>query len=121
MGGEGVVTVFVDAENVRRSRWPNVTREELVGLCRDWAEAERCRVVVVFDGRPPEVDPGPGCELVGSNGGSADDTIVREAQARARLGPVWVATSDRGLRARLVGVQRLVGGGSFLAELLRQG
>jgi hypothetical protein len=46
--GDGTrVTVLVDAENVRRSRWPNLSREELVECSRAWLrrragrEAER--------------------------------------------------------------------------------
>ena len=54
-------TVLVDAENVRRSRWPNLSREELVSRARDWARANDKELVIVFDGRPPEraLDVGP--------------------------------------------------------------
>ena len=34
-----VALVVVDAENVRRSRWPNLSREELVDRARAWATA----------------------------------------------------------------------------------
>jgi hypothetical protein len=113
-----VATVLVDAENVRRSRWPNASREELVRLCRDWAAGEGHRVVIVFDGRIPAVDAGPACELVGSGAESADDVLVREARERAGGGEIWLATSDRALReAAAPYVGTLVGGGSFLRAL----
>jgi hypothetical protein len=44
------VTVLVDANNVRRSVWPNVSGEELVERCRAWARAHGYEVVPVFDG-----------------------------------------------------------------------
>jgi len=39
----------VDAQNVRRSTWPNITAEELVELLTQWATAEGVRAVAVFD------------------------------------------------------------------------
>jgi len=33
-----VALVLVDAENVRRSQWPNISEEELVELVREWAK-----------------------------------------------------------------------------------
>ena len=44
--------VVVDAENVRRSTWPNLSKEELVERCRAWANDEGMRLLVVFDGSP---------------------------------------------------------------------
>ncbi len=38
-------TIVVDAENVRRSVWPNVSREKLVSLCGRLA-VERLDLVV---------------------------------------------------------------------------
>jgi len=102
--------VVVDAENVRRSRWPNLSREELVERARGWAEREGHDLRIVFDGAAPEQAP----DLVDSP--YADDEIVRQAGALA--GPVWVVTSDRGLRARLGPVDRFVGGGEFLSQAL---
>jgi hypothetical protein len=32
-----VALVVVDAENVRRSRWPNISRQQLVERAREWA------------------------------------------------------------------------------------
>ena len=49
--GEPVPVVFVDAENVRRSAWPNVSREELVRLVVEWAEREGVDARVVFERR----------------------------------------------------------------------
>ena len=43
-------TVFVDAENVRRSLWPNIPRAELRDLVGRWAEREGVDARVVFEG-----------------------------------------------------------------------
>jgi hypothetical protein len=108
-----VVTVIVDGENVRRSVWPNIGDEQLVGLVRDWAEREGVTPLVVFDGRAPvEAD-----DVVGTGRESADDWIVREADAYA---PYWLVTSDRELRARVGSrPERVIGGGSFAREIRR--
>ncbi len=96
--------VLVDGENVRRSRWPNLSREELVELVTAWAESQGLDARVVFDGRPP---------LAATQ--IADDWIAREAGALDRY---WLVTSDRGLRARAGGrAERVIGGGAFLSEL----
>ena len=110
---------LVDAENVRRSQWPNVTREELVGLVRAWAEATGARALVVFDGRPPAVDAGASVVVVGTPGESADDRLARDAERLARTGRAYrLVTSDRGLRARAGrGAFDVVGGGTFLRTL----
>jgi hypothetical protein len=101
-----VALVVVDAENVRRSLWPNLTREELVERARAWAAREGHELVVVFDGPPPEESP----DLVGS--AHADDEFA--ARAAAAAAPVWVVTSDRELRRRVErGADRVLGGGSF--------
>ena len=102
--------VVVDAENVRRSLWPNMPPEELVSRVRRWVEAEGHRPLVVFDGRAPEDAP----DLVSTGRETADDWIAREAPALER--PWWLVTSDRGLRAR-VEPDRFVGGCSFAREL----
>jgi hypothetical protein len=108
-----VVTVIVDGENVRRSVWPNIGDEQLVELVREWAERQGVAPLVVFDGRPPvEAD-----DVVGTGRESADDWIVREADAYS---PYWLVTSDRELRARVGGgPERVVGGGSFAREIRR--
>jgi hypothetical protein len=87
--------VLVDAENVRRSRWPNVAREELERRVRDWAAREGHEAIVVLEGAE-----------------SADDWIARQD------GPYWLVTSDRELRRRCGDrAVRITGGGAFLTEL----
>jgi hypothetical protein len=105
--------VFIDAENVRRSIWPNVEREELVPLAERWSKENGLPVRVVFDGRAP-------ARAIGTAGENADDLIAREADELAARGePYWLVTSDRGLRARAAeGAERVVGGGAFVRELL---
>ena len=97
--------VLVDAENVRRSRWPNLSGNELVERCREWAGREGVEVEVVFE--PPS--------------GTADDVIAERARTFAAAGsPYWLVTSDRGLRDRAGrAAARVVGGGAFVADLLR--
>jgi hypothetical protein len=98
----------VDAENVRRSTWPNVSKTELVELSRAWALREGAELLVVFDGDPPEQAP----DLLGSGRHSADDVIADLA------GPFVLVTSDRALRDRVgANAERVVGGGSFLQEV----
>jgi hypothetical protein len=105
-----VPLVIVDAENVRRSLWPNLSSKELAARARAWAARKGHDLLIVFDGPAPENAP----DLVGSR--YADDEIMRLADETD--GPLWVVTSDRGLRARLAGhVDRLVGGGTFARHL----
>ncbi len=94
-----MATVLVDAENVRRSLWPNIPKDELVDLCEAWGEEESHRVIVVWEENE-----------------SADDRIAR---AVVELDPpVWVVTSDRELRERVkTYAERILGGGSFAREL----
>ena len=100
--------VVVDAENVRRSTWPNLPKEELVARARAWAAREDADLLVVFDGDPPAVAP----DLLGSGRRSADDVIA------SLDGPFTLVTSDRGLRDRAEDkAERVIGGGSFLREL----
>jgi hypothetical protein len=91
--------LFVDAENVRRSVWPNIPRDELVRLVEGWAKQQGVEPVVVFEGAE-----------------TADDRIAREASELD--GPYWLVTSDRGLRDRAAArAERVIGGGSFAREL----
>ncbi len=96
-----MATVLVDAENVRRSLWPNMPREELDQRSEDWGEHEGHDVQVVWEGDE-----------------SGDDQIARlvtELEA-----PVWVVSSDRELRERVRDhAERIIGGGSFARELRR--
>jgi len=113
--------VLVDAENVRRSLWPNLTEEEFVERCSGWAEREGVTAVVVFDRRAP-AGVGERCRVVEAAAGeTADDWIAREAGLLEAAGRrFWIATSDRELRARVgAGAERVIGGGSFARELVR--
>jgi predicted RNA-binding protein with PIN domain len=109
--------VLVDAENVRRSVWPNLTKRDLCERAATWAKRTGMNAVVVFDG------PAPACsgeiEVVGTTGESADDWLAREAGAYGERGEsFWLVTSDRELRTRAgSGAEKVVGGGSFAREL----
>jgi hypothetical protein len=94
-----MATVLVDAENVRRSVWPNMSGAELERLTAAWGEQHGHEVIVVWEGSD-----------------SADDRIAREV--RVLTPPVWVVTSDRELRARVgEAAERIIGGGTFAREL----
>ena len=88
----------MDGENVRRSRWPNVRRDELETLAADWAAANGHEARVIWEGET-----------------SADDRIVELAP---RVGRYWLVTSDRELRERAgAAAERVIGGGAFLRLL----
>ena len=116
---EPVVTL-VDAENVRRSQWPNIPPDELVVLVRRWAEATNAHALLVYDGPPPAADDDIRLRVVGTSRESADDRIARDAERLAEAGrPYRLVTSDRGLRGRAGGAaEDVVGGGTF-ARMLR--
>jgi len=100
--------VIVDAENVRRSLWPNLTRQELLARTREWARREGHDLVVVFDGPPPE----EASDALGV--GYADDAIAELARDAPPETETWVVTSDRALRERVAGdAARVLGGGTF--------
>ena len=107
--------MLVDAENVRRSRWPNLSPSQLVSRTRAWAEGHGADLLVVFDGPPPE----DADDVTGTTAESADDRIAELAADLAAEGrPYWLVTSDRELRQRAGGAaERVVGGGSFVREL----
>lgn len=110
-------TLLVDAENVRRSVWPNIGARDVAERSAEWGRRHGVRVVVVFDGRGPAVE---GARTVESGSASADDELV--ALARAEDGPVWLVTSDRELRERVgADAERVIGGGTFARDLLRLG
>jgi predicted RNA-binding protein with PIN domain len=112
------VIVLVDAPNVRRSTWPNLSPEGLVELLARWAEGEGAEVIAVFDGPAPE--PAPGVEVVGTERESADDWITRRAADLSE--PYVLVTSDRELRERAGGnANRIIGGGAFARELAALG
>jgi hypothetical protein len=92
-------TVLVDAENVRRSLWPNMPKDELEDLSTRWGQTHGHDVVVVWEGSE-----------------SADDRIAREVLDLEP--PIWVVTSDRELRERVQDrAERIIGGGAFAREL----
>ena len=108
--------MLVDAPNVRRSLWPNLSPERLVELLAEWAEREGVEAVAVFDGPAPA--PVEGIEVVGTRQESADDWIARRAADLDE--PYVLVTSDRELRERAAGrAERVIGGGSFARELTR--
>jgi len=107
------LTVLVDAENVRRSVWPNLGHRELLLRSREWAAREGASLIVVFDGEPPD---GETEDVAGSGAGSADDRIVELAATVE--GSFWLVTSDRELRERVTrAAERVIGGGGFLRLL----
>ncbi len=114
---------LVDAENVRRSVWPNIDPEQLVGLVRRWAWSTGAHVLLVFDGAAPPYEADEALKVVGTRGESADDRIARDAERLARAGrPYRLVTSDRGLRARAGRrADDVVGGGTFARTLLATG
>ena len=88
-----MATVLVDGENVRRSVWPNIGRDELERRADAWGREHGHRIVVVWEGAE-----------------TADDRIAREV--RELPSPLWVVTSDRELRSRVADyVERVVGAG----------
>jgi hypothetical protein len=90
---------LIDGENVRRSIWPNLSRNELVERASRWAASHGHEATVVWERKV-----------------SADDAIAERVRELAP--PVWVVTSDRELRERVAGhAERLIGGGSFVREL----
>jgi hypothetical protein len=108
------VLFLVDAPNVRRSLWPNLSPERLVELLELWAEKEGGRPIAVFDGPPPNVHTT--VEVVGTERESADDWIARRAGELEE--PFVLVTSDRELRERVgARAERVIGGGSFAREL----
>jgi hypothetical protein len=112
--------VLVDGENVRRSRWPNVSRDELVERCCSWAEGNGVDALVVFDGGEPDERPvGRRCAVVGSGRESADAVLARRAgELHAEGRPYWLVTSDRALRSAAgADADRTIGGGSFVRAL----
>jgi hypothetical protein len=114
------VLVFVDANNVRRSQWPNLSDEELVTRLRAWATRHDHETVIVFDREAPGGVVGSQrlderTTLVGSDRESADEWLIGEVPAHPGA---WLVTSDRALREAAGGsAGRVIGGGAFLFEL----
>jgi hypothetical protein len=94
-----MANVVVDAENVRRSVWPNMPGTELEERTQAWGDERGHTVTVVWEGTQ-----------------SGDDQIA--SLVRQLEPPVWVVTSDRELRDRVrEHSERVIGGGSFAREL----
>jgi uncharacterized protein YaiI (UPF0178 family) len=111
------VIVLVDAPNVRRSLWPNLSAEWLVELLAAWATREGVEAIAIFDGRAPE--PVHGVQVVGTGSESADDWIARRVTELE--GPYMLVTSDRELRKRAgANAARVIGGGAFARVLVGQ-
>jgi predicted RNA-binding protein with PIN domain len=107
--------VLVDAPNVRRSLWPNLSPERLVELLAAWAAEQGVEAIAVFDGPGPEAVAG--VQVVGTGKESADDWITRHAAELSE--PYVLVTSDRELRERAGGrAERVIGGGSFARDLI---
>jgi hypothetical protein len=108
--GVCVTLVVVDAENVRRSLWPNLSRDELVGRARDWAAREGHELLIVFDGRPPRTHP------ISS---ARPTPTTRSSSSRSTSARVWwLVSSDRALREHVGDApNRIVGGGSFVRTI----
>ena len=105
---------------MRRSRWPNLSPDELVDRCSAWAAEHDVDVVVVFDGGDTsERRVDDRCVVLGSGAASADALLEARAEELAAGGqPHWLVTSDRALRAAAGdAAERTVGGGAFLREL----
>lgn len=97
-----MANVLVDAENVRRSLWPNMLGTELEERAKIWGDEQGHAVTVVWEGDE-----------------SGDDQIAR--LVRKLEAPVWVVTSDRELRERVrEHADRVIGGGSFARDLRKQ-
>jgi predicted RNA-binding protein with PIN domain len=97
-----VATVLLDGENVRRSLWPNLSRDELEASAAAWGDEHGHDVIVVWEGNE-----------------TADDRIARVVKELEP--PVWVVTSDRELRRRVEPyAERILGGGGFARELQRR-
>jgi len=96
-----MATVLVDAENVRRSVWPNLARDELERRVRDWGDEHGHDVIVVWEGAA-----------------SADDRIAELAEELPP--PLWIVTSDRELRSRVAHrAESVIGGGSYARDVTR--
>jgi hypothetical protein len=102
--------VVVDAENARRSRWPNLSKDALLERARRWAKREGVDLMVVFDGRATD----EAADVVWAP--HADDEIVRIVEDHN--GPIWLVTSDRELRQRTGNrAAKTFGGGGFLGQI----
>ena len=113
---------LIDAENVRRSVWPNLDKNQLLNRSIDWANREGVAAWIIFDGPTPDGAVGEqdlgGHRAVGTAGETADEWIIRKArELKESKQPFWLITSDRVLRDLASGAERTLGGGTFAREL----
>ncbi len=100
------VLLVVDGYNVSKTAWSDAPleeqRERLVAALAELHLRIRCDVIVAFDGadvRGVPLPRKPGVRVVFSAPGeTADDVVVREADAPATTIPVVVASSDAEVR-----------------------
>jgi hypothetical protein len=113
------LTVLVDANNVMRSRWPNLAPADVASRSCRWAARHGGQALVVFDRRAPADVGLERCTVLGSGSRSADELLVDEAARLAIAGArYWLVTSDRALRdAAGRHAERTIGGGTFAGEL----
>jgi predicted RNA-binding protein with PIN domain len=112
----------------RPNRWwndPDAAIRRFLGTLQVFSGASGERVTVVFDRRPPDMDPGDhdGVEVEfarrhGRN--AADHEIVEMVEADADPGSLEVVTSDARLAERVRGLgARVTSSGRFLRHLER--
>ena len=98
--------VIVDGNNLLHSL-PNEEQSRDGVRCRalDAVRSGGMRLIVVFDGPPPEGSPDPEhlgrLEIRYSGGSSADDLILRLLQRSGKASDWVVVTDDRALRERV--------------------
>jgi len=103
---------FIDGDNLighlRRERPETEDRAALVAELCDRLRQTRARVVLFFDGPPPDSRSALGGLSIRFSGTvSADDVIVREIDRAAAAGEIVLVTADRelGRRARDAGAK----------------
>ena len=63
---------LVDAENVRRSQWPNIGNSSSSSSCARGRRSRR-HALLVFDGDAPAAEADTALKVVGTRGKSVDD------------------------------------------------
>ena len=63
--------VLIDARNVQRSQWPNLSDAEVVELARRWADEHEHDAVIVFDGGRREAQRAPASMSTNETGGGS--------------------------------------------------